>query len=60
MELQDRLQALLEKHEGARYVFNDLPDGRRRLRIELADGDVLSGTGATTEEAIAAVEERLK
>ena len=60
MELQDRLHALLEKHEGAKYVFDDLADGRRRLKVELADGDVISGTGANTEEAIAAVEERLK
>lgn len=60
MELQDRLNQILEKHEGAKYTFDDMKDGRRRLRLELADGDVISGTGATTEEAIAAVEERLK
>lgn len=43
----------------APYVRDTLGDGRIRLRITTDDGDVVSGVGATTDEALTMLEAKL-
>lgn len=43
----------------APYVIETLPDGRRRVRVIGEDGDVVSGVGATLDDAIAALEAKV-
>lgn len=43
----------------APYVITTTPDGGRRLRVIGDDGDVIGGTGATLEDALAAVEQKI-
>ena len=47
------------RHSGAPYVFETLENDSRRLLVRGDDGDVVAGVGATTEAAIAAVEQKL-
>lgn len=43
----------------APYEINELPDGKRRVRVRSADGDVIGGTAATVADAIAIVERKV-
>lgn len=43
----------------APYARETLSDGRIRLRVTKDDGDVISGIGATTDEALTMLEAKL-
>lgn len=47
------------KGPGAPYRLMTLADGRRRVVLNCEDGDVLSGTGDTVEDALAALEAKI-
>jgi hypothetical protein len=48
-----------EHRRRAPYVRETLADGRIRLRITTDDGDVVSGVGATTDEALTMLEAKI-
>lgn len=43
---------------GAPYSIHTLPDGGRRVLVVSGDGDILAGSGATLDAAIAALERK--
>lgn len=56
--LADRLNALAAKHGGA-WTRTPHPDNTVAVHLLLADGTVLAGTGATTADAVAQLEQRV-
>lgn len=44
----------------APYVIETLPSGGRRIRVIGEDGDVVSGMGATMDEALSALEAKIR
>lgn len=57
--IDDHGNPVFAEHSGAPYVIMTLPDGGRRLSVIGDDGDVLSGSGATLAEAVAALEAKI-
>lgn len=58
LTLADRLNAITAEH-GGYWTRTLLPDRTNVVRLHLEAGDVLSGTGATTADAVAALEAKV-
>lgn len=55
--LDERLKVLTG--DDSTYERQPMEDGTIRMRITKADGDTVSGNGATTEEAVANLESKM-
>lgn len=58
LTLADRLNALAAQYGGA-WTRTPHPDGSIAVRLILADGAVIAGTGATTSDAVTQLERRV-
>lgn len=47
-------------HHQAPYIISTTEDDGRRIRVETVDGDVLSGAGATLEDALVALAAKVR